>query len=226
MSEKELIDSIKEDPTNTTAHRKLAVLLYVRKHDNTGAEEHFTKAIELAPEDVSIKLEWAHFLQAYDFKRAEQLIQEAYELEPGNAEVYCGQACLWYHREREITYRSPWFEPDASEVKETRGLYEKAMELDPANARYPHLYSLFEYWISKDYRSAIELCVKSIELDPSGWHHYSNYAAILRMIRDDLVNDDQGYEKLPFDITDEKIQELQEKADELEIKKFGHSCRL
>jgi len=180
-------------------------LLEVRK-DGDAAEEHYKKALELAPEDAGILSHYAELLTARgEWPAAEEYHRRSLEIAPNRAESLARYASFLtvrgdYDRAEEHYVRALEIAPDKASIvgeyakflacvrqnyHEAERCYKRALEMTPDDALILSSYGAFLAEALQDHAAAVECYEKAVVIEPDNAHILSDYAAMLARAGED-----------------------------------------
>nr|MDO8110387.1 tetratricopeptide repeat protein [Candidatus Sigynarchaeota archaeon] len=166
QEERQLIEAINSNPNDARALGAYAD--YLATHGNfKSAADLFTKALEIDPNNVEIRLNRAQMLRAMPNKIAEagKEFAKIMEIDPNNAKA---------HAEYAFYLGEKTHDDELAEIN-----YLKAIELEPKDAGHHEDYAFFLTVHKKDHVKAEEHFKKAIELEPEAWGERLNYITFL-----------------------------------------------
>jgi tetratricopeptide (TPR) repeat protein len=157
--------AIRLNPKSGGAHRALADTTLALEYDARKAEALYMKALELEPQNHSIKMAWASMLMDYArFDEAARICEEVRAVEPGNGSPLSMLAMI---------------SAKTGHVREAFDLYEEALRLEPDRPA-TYLWRGAIYWQEGQKQTAAGDFLRSVELDGFACLHRERDAAALR----------------------------------------------
>ena len=147
-------------------------------------EQHYRKAIELAPNNADRLGDFAVFMELTrkDYDHAEAFYQKAINADPTDAH-WLGNFAYFVEKIRKDYDRA-------------EALYGQAVAADPTHARNLGNFALFMKNIRKDYDRAEKLYEQAIAADPNHANNLGNFAVFMETIRKDYDRAEVLYEQV------------------------------